>query len=609
MCGLVGWVGRRVGEDTERDVAHALRSLAHRGPDASGVQRVDGPLTAVVGSSRLRILDLSPAGDMPMSTIDGMIRLAYNGEIYNHHELRQWLVAHGHHFRSTADTECLLHLYEELADDVEQFLQRLRGMFAVAIWDSRRQRLLLARDRLGIKPLTYAPTPGAIAFSSEARALVASGLVSGTPDWGALGNYLSWGWIPGPKTAFAAVSHIPPGHYLTWSGREAEVRRWWAPPGPALRGVGFGHQQAAKELGVLLDDAMRRHVISDRPVGVFLSGGIDSGVVATLAARHGVPRGVTISFPDVPELDESLDASRLARRLGIEHEVVPVTEADLLGSIQAALAGMDQPTGDSLNTWLVSHAATQSGLVVALSGLGGDELFSGYGLSKVVPRSRSAARALQLVPARPLRFLAGAASARWPGGRFVRIAGQPATSDGAYHAIRGVFGEADLATLGVSSSTPPSVQPPVGLDDVTALELANYLPDQLLRDSDTASMAHSLEVRVPLLDDALVDHVLRLPVDLRIGAGKALMTEATGFVPAGKKRGFAIPYQQWLKASLNETVREAILSDELPLSEFLHLKGRRRVWDAYQAGRTSWRGPWALAALRMWPAANGLSWS
>jgi asparagine synthase (glutamine-hydrolysing) len=176
MCGLVGWVGRRLGADTEGYVARALRSLAHRGPDASSVQRVDGPLTAVLGSSRLRILDLSPAGDVPMSTVDGMMRLAYNGDIYNHHELRQGLVARGHHFWSTTDTECLLHLYEELADDVEQFLRRLRGMFAIAIWDSRRQRLLLARDRLGIKPLTYAPTPGAMAFSSEARGLVTSGL-------------------------------------------------------------------------------------------------------------------------------------------------------------------------------------------------------------------------------------------------------------------------------------------------------------------------------------------------------------------------------------------------------------------------------------------------
>jgi asparagine synthase (glutamine-hydrolyzing) len=607
VCGIVGWVGGRNVQANEAHVREAVSRLKHRGPDGNRVERMDGRMTAILGSTRLRVLDLSPNADMPMSTDDGLVRIAYNGELFNHRELRSGLRAGGHNFKTGADTECLVHLYEDWADDVDSFLAQLRGMFAVTIWDARRQRLILARDRLGIKPMVYSIQSSSIAFASESRSLVASGLASDEPDRHALGQYIQWGWIPGPRTAFRQVTRLPPGHYLTWSDKGAELRRWWKPTRLADSGD-VALEDAVKGLGAALDDGMRRHVDADRPVGVFLSSGIDSGVVATLAAKHGVARGITVTFPEVPSLDEASGAHQLAARLGIEHIMVPITGRDLAGSLSGALAGMDQPTVDSVNTWLVSRAAAQSGLVVALSGLGGDELFSGYGLSLALPRALALSRVLSRAPSRPLEMVAAAAAARRPGGRASRIIGSPATEFGAYRAIRGLFGVADLHALGVVNLGRPDDGRRDGLDAVTSLDLNHYLPDQLLLETDAASMSHSLEVRVPLLDDAFVEEALGLPIDLRIAEGKRLITAATGFVPQPKKRGFVLPYEHWLKGSLRDTVREALLSEQLPLSDFLRHEGRKRVWEAFIDGRTDWRRPWAIAVLRMWPTANGLKW-
>lgn len=600
MCGVAGIVGQQA---SAAAVRRAVEALHHRGPDASGVH-VSRSGAAVVGAVRLRIIDVSDAGDQPMVSEDGSIAVAFNGELYNFRELRAGLQRRGHQFRTGTDTECLIHLHEEMAGDDEGFVSRLRGMFALAVWDERRQRLLLARDRVGIKPLVYIERQGSLAFASEARALVAAGIASGEPDLDAIRSSIAWGVIPAPATAFAGVRHLLPGHLLTWEAGRARTVRWWRPdlqPDPAL----VDRDHARREMAAALDDAVARQLVADRPVGCFLSSGTDSTAIATVAARHGLVRAFTVTFPEDPETDEGDDAARTAATLGLEHIRVPVTGSEAAKLLPEALAGYDHPTADAFNTWLVCRAVKDAGLVVALAGTGGDEVFGGYATFRIVPKLASLSPFLQKLPAKT----AAALAARTGAGSAARraLAAERGIS-GAYAAVRSLFAPEEAMRLGGIPARVDTVHDLPPIDAVTLLELSRYLPDQLLADTDNVSMAHSLEVRVPLLDDAVVATALATPWAIRTSGSKDHLRTSAGMSAAIPKKTFTLPFDRWMSDQLKPAVAEGLLSDDLAFADLIPGSARKALWESFLSGHVHWARPWSIAVLRLWPSANNLSW-
>lgn len=344
-----------------------MEKLVHRGPDAAGFRELDG---AVLGSTRLRIIDLRETADQPISNENGTVHVVFNGEIYNHKQLRDDLVKKGHSFRTETDTEVLVHLYEEHGTDLMHYL---RGMFAFALWDEPRRTLLLARDRLGIKPLYYWTEEEALKFASEAKALARNKSL----HLDVLDSYLRFGWVAGPTTIYDQVSELPPGSRLLWRHGEGRTERWWEPP---HRTSASGRRDFPAEddlLAAALYDSIRDHLVADVPLGIFLSSGLDSTAVAYLAAKAGSQlETFTVAFQG--DSDESVMAASTAGRLSLPHTTIRIMDEEVLDAIPGFISGLDQPTVDGLNTWVVSRAVKEAGMTVALSGLGGDELFEGY---------------------------------------------------------------------------------------------------------------------------------------------------------------------------------------------------------------------------------------
>ena len=606
MCGLIGQVDSApLPAGPSAAVERGLQALAHRGPDASGLRELSSPGGGcVLGAVRLRILDLSPEGDQPLPNEDESVWVAFNGELYNYGELRDELELAGHRFRSKTDTEVLVHLYEQMAGRPEAMLERLRGMFAFALFDSNRGKLLLARDRLGIKPLYWTETGTGLAFSSEVRALAAAGYVEPDPDPEALRGYLARGVVPGLRTIVRGVRELAPGSFLEWENGRRRIERWWRldvhPDPDTTRG-------GAEALGSVLADAVARHLVSDRPVGVFLSSGVDSSSLVSIAARMGSVRTFTVTFPD--DDDEGDLAEAFARRFGAKHDPVPVTGYDIARDFPTILRAMDQPTSDGVNTWVVCKAAREAGLVVALSGLGGDEWFGGYPSFALVPQASLARSLLGVVP-RPLRHAAArAASRRTPGGRVARMLSSEGGYSGAYKAIRGLFAPTEIdgaVSLGKTNGNGARMTDPN--DVVTLLEATRYMPDQLLRDTDQMSMSHSLEVRVPLLDDEVVKTALSVPASVRMAAGKEFLARAAGLDEGREKRPFTLPFHRWVEGPLRGFVEEGLLSEALPFADLVPANLRRTLWDTLDSGRVHWSRPWAVAVLRLWPYVNGFDW-
>ncbi|MGI8426116.1 MAG: asparagine synthase (glutamine-hydrolyzing) [Actinomycetota bacterium] len=591
MCGVCGAVSGYRQE--ERRVLAMVARLSHRGPEASAVTSFGG---CALGHTRLRILDLREVADQPLGNEDGTVWAVYNGEIYNFRELRAELSSSGHRFKTDGDTEVLVHLYEQHGADL---LKRLRGMFAFAIWDEPRRKLLLARDRLGIKPLYYSQDGSDLRFASEAHVLVEP---KAELNQQALAGYLRFGWVPSPQTIFDSVQELPPGHLLEWSEGQTSIRQWAQTP-HLNRG-----RPNADSLSEALTDSLSRHLVADVPVGLFLSSGLDSVALATLASKGGHPlRTYTVAFDEGP--GESEEAAKQARRLGLPHEVIRLSCADILENLPRIIADMDQPTVDGVNTWAISRAVKQAGCTVALSGLGGDELFSGYSTFRKVPALARAGALASIVPAQLRWQMAGAFERAKSHG--VRRAADAIAGDGlaaAYTAMRGVTGRLELSRLLPRSTYDPlgalSVRDcPAGSGAVTHLELQNYLPQQLLRDTDIMSMAHSLEVRVPLLDDAVVAAALGCPVDAQGRSGKARLAAAVDTqlqqVAAQTKKTFTLPFERWLRGPLKQTAHDSIERLAEP-DVGLDRWELGALWDRFQQDRVHWRTIWALAVLGLW---------
>ena len=633
MCGIAGAVLHRPdpGFEWEPRLARMQAAMRHRGPDDEGLY-VAPERDAGLVASRLAIRDLSPAGHMPMSNAAASVWISYNGELYNADELRAELVAHGYRFRSGSDTEVVLHGYEAWGEGV---LERLRGMFAFAILDrSVRDAtgLLLARDRLGIKPLYYAQVPQGLVFASELRALDACGLVSGDVDPAAIVAYLSLGSVPAPLTIRAGVHMLEPGRFLRFDARPGSaprIERYWSVmPRESAREAA----DPTASVRALLEDAVRTHLVSDVPLGAFLSGGLDSSAVVALMRAVGAETIRTCSLVfDEPDIDESEYSRVAARALGTEHFERRISARVVLDELDDIFAAMDQPTIDGLNTYFISQTARQAGLTVALSGLGGDELFGGYAETFAgVPRVMRALRVAQAVPAGA--HVARAAMRMLPtGSRWGKVSDALArapTRASAYLVCRGLFSPGQVRQLvrpdvweaaagrfdpvheiAAAHGAAEPHEGGRGWDDfvwVSGLELRNYTHHQLLRDTDVMSMRHSLEVRVPLLDDRLVEGVMRLPAAAKLGATpKALFAAAVrdllppAILARRAKKGFIFPLDAWLRGPLAGRAREA----EEGLGEWLRPAAVARVRRMQAEGKLHWSRSWALVALHGWRAA------
>ena len=612
-------------------MVHAMNSAqAHRGPDDEGavvLQVGDG----VVGlaNRRLAILDLSPYGHQPMHNPDTGDVLVYNGEIYNAPQLRRELQQAGVSFRGHGDTEVLLRAYQRWGVEC---LPRLRGMFAFAIWDARRARLVIARDHLGIKPLYYAAREGEwFVCASEVRGLMNSGLHCGTISQRALAGYLAYGAVQEPLTLMENVFALPRASWkeLDCLGRVTAQGTYWRFPEPE-HGRARREQEVAEEGRALLEQSVRRHLLSDVRVGIFLSSGLDStavlGIARQLQKANEHVNAFTVSFSDDPIYDEAAIARVTAARFGVQYHEYPVEESTALRWMRDGLAAMDQPSMDGFNTYMVARAVREQGITVALSGMGGDELFAGYRSFRRVPRLyratswmpalvppgwRSAlARGLSLPMNSVVRSKIGDIAAAGPD--FLSI----------YFQTRRLLSDRSLAELGLKPAaldlTPNYQTPELSAEEwvktadpvasVARLESAFYLENVLLRDSDVFGMAVSLEIRVPLLDLDLVDWALRLPGEMvlprRAPLKHLLRTMCSDLYSKAQmeqgKRGFMPPIGLWLRGPLRETMEESLRA--LKDSGLLDPAGIEPVTETFlrEPESPAWSRVWAMVTLGHW---------
>ena len=576
MCGIAGFVARETGG--EAGVADAVRRMTDRmrlrGPDAEGLWTGSG---VVLGHRRLAIQDLDARSTQPMHWSDGNLTIVFNGEIYNYRELRAELEREGVAFRTTSDTEVLLALY---AREGWRMLPRLRGMFAFAIWNEAQRELFLARDPYGIKPLYYAEASRGLVFASQVKAMIASGLVSTEPEPAGVAGFYLWGSVPEPWTLYRGVLAVPCGGWLLVRGGRVvagpavweEIRDNWRRPQEKVT----ARERQERVRAAVLDSA-RAHLVSDVPVSVFLSSGIDSAAIAGLISELGARvEGITVGFEEFASRneDEAPVAAALAEHYGLRHHVRRITHAEFEADVPRILDAMDQPSIDGVNTWFAAKAAAERGYKVVLSGVGGDELFYGYSFMRDLPmRARRGRKAATLPGARAL-VRAGArmvAKGRHP--KLRGVAEYMGSLEGVYFLKRCLFLPSELHELigaeiareglerlggrSTRRGAVPGVPPARGINDAAdlcLLDSTQYLRNQLLRDSDWASMAHSLELRTPLVDAKLLRELSAVHAGFANGVGKRMLARSPAkplpeAIIHRPKTGFAVPMAEWLAAA------------------------------------------------------------
>jgi asparagine synthase (glutamine-hydrolysing) len=620
MCGICGFIGGDIGPEAEAAGRRMRDVLAHRGPDGADealARDADGIARGWLGHRRLKILDLTEAAAQPMMSEDSTLALTYNGEIYNYRELREKLRARGHRFASTGDTEVLLRAYEEWG---EGLLDQLDGMFAFAIWDGRRRQLLMARDRTGKKPLFYAASPGRITFGSEIKALRLAPWLDLGPDLERLPEFLAFGYVPQPDTLYENVRQVPPGG-LVVAGEDGtvSVRRWWdALPARLDR---RDDPATLGEIRDLMSRATERRLLSDVPLGAFLSGGIDSSVVVGLMSKLASEpvRTFCIGFPEDTSFDERAHARRVADHFGAVHTEWEV-RADAVALLDRLLWFHDQPYADSsaIPTYLVCQMAQQH-VTVALSGDGGDEVFGGYDrfvavkLAQLFPSwaVSPVRRGTALLPRSSGYF-----SVRRRAERFLERVGQPAKDR--YQSWIAVFSDEllhDLLPNGMPATTAASMQAQYEraaalpeLDQILYANLGTYLPDDLHVKVDRMSMANSLEVRSPFLDTAVIELAARIPAARKVGWArpKPVLRRAFGpllpeWVWRRRKHGFGVPMGAWFRGDLRELFEDSVLAPDARSAALLDPVTVRRLWSEHQNGSAE-HGPrlWPLLCLERW---------
>ncbi len=575
MCGIAGFLYSPKVEQAQAlvNVQRMVKRMVARGPDAESIWQGEG---ITLGHRRLAIVDLDARSTQPMVSASNRYVIVFNGEIYNFRELRRDLVAAGVNFHTTSDTEVLLTLFER---DGENMLPKLRGMFAFAIWDVVARELFLARDPYGIKPMYYAHTAHGLFFGSQVKAVLASSLVSREPEPAGLAGFYLWGSVAEPWTLYRGLFALPAGHSLRLrEGQVAapvcwhDIRSHWQ---------GYGVQLSPPELQERVRQAVREsvqaHLGADVPVSVFLSGGIDSGVIAGLAAELGARvEGITIGFKEFTGQDENEVpvAAAIAAHYGLPHHVRTVDRAEFEQDLPKILDAMDQPSVDGVNTWFASKAAAERGYKVVLSGVGGDELFCGYSHFQKIPRRAAFGRAIGSVPGAnkvltaPLEHLAKL----WAKPKLAGLPAYMGSVEGQYFLQRCLFLPydlpalmgADLAREGLArlGGSPPGMMPANARDATAAigiLESTHYLRNQLIRDSDWASMGHSLELRTPLVDSALLASLGPCVAGFAGGAGKVMLGRTPqkplpSNIMNRPKTGFSLPMEKWLSDVSDKSV-------------------------------------------------------
>jgi asparagine synthase (glutamine-hydrolysing) len=593
-------------------------SMKHRGPDSQGVQEF---ASCLLVNARLSIIDLSDRGRMPMSSPDGQTWITYNGESYNAGELRAELERRGHSFRTTSDTEVVLHLYLEYG---ERFVEKLRGMFAFAIWDARESKLVLGRDRLGIKPLYLHESAGQLVFASELKTLLASGLVPRQLDPAGLRAFLQLGHIPPPWSAIRGVTPLAPGYIGVWKDGQWRTEPYWSLSPHSSLPSSTDH--LAADLSEVLLDAMRNHLVSDVPVLIFLSGGTDSACLGALALAAGAQNlsAMTIGFGEA-EFDESKLTRRTAEALGIPLEVVTLDARRVEADLDHAIWGLDEPSVDGLNSYWISKLGAEAGFKVALSGQGGDELFGGYESLAWFERFNMVARWARSLPAVPFGRLLdqNVFPFRWRKLSYLIGADDPFVA--AQLAVKVLFLDRDVSEL-VSPSFAPNGHHAEARDHLTYwskqvenedlrerlafMDIHTHLEPRLLRDLDAMSMAHSIEVRPVFLDHRVVEFLLPVPSRIRMQQKRLLLDATKAFLPPAlltdlgsrRKRTFTFPFQCWLSHDLRKVLKEAFAPDRLRRTGILEPEVVNRLWDRYERseGAVGWSRIWNLFVLQRW---------
>ncbi len=662
MCGICGVIDWSDSPNPAALVRRMTPTMTHRGPDDEGY--LDNRRLAL-GMRRLSIIDVA-GGHQPIFNEDGTVGAVLNGEIYNFRELRQQLEDRSHTFRTRADSEVVAHAYEEWGVEC---VERFQGMFALAVYDRRGTAgrsfefqvpsfelstsgdcgtLFLARDRLGIKPLYFAVNSeqqtvdsNYFLFASEVRTLLASGVVPPRLSRDALESYLLFGSVSEPMTLVEGVFSLPPGHRMTIKigslPASLEHESYWSVASQITSNIKASSNGNAKNPDLttaavrvrsLLEESVRKHLIADVPVGVFLSSGIDSTSLAALASREisGV-HTFTVAFPE-EEFSEAALARRTAGKLGTTHQEMILSGSEMLGRLGEAVTALDQPSIDGINTYFVSWSARQAGLKVALSGLGGDEIFGGYSTFWRTPQYQRLATFSNRIPGAarlPASSVAEVAAGRFISGDGVRkIAAlwkSPNSLPDPFYFGRALFTPTQVSELmngAAAAQDRPlwwkwlseSASQAGNLDSfaaVSCMELQSYLVSTLLRDTDSMSMAHSLEVRVPFLDHPLVEFVTQLPQEVKAGKRipKALLiTALSDLLPSEvinqKKRGFTFPWATWLRGPLKTKVERGLSELSRALEQALHVEAAGNVWRSYLEGKTTWSRPWSLYVLNEW---------
>ncbi|MBX6364423.1 MAG: asparagine synthase (glutamine-hydrolyzing) [Gemmatimonadetes bacterium] len=637
MCGICGSFayGWQAGDDPS--IIERMRdAMSHRGPDDAGIYTSpDG--TLALGHRRLSIVDLSPAGRQPMCNEDGTVWIVFNGEIYNHARLRPDLEARGHIYRSRADTETLLHLYEEYGTDM---LRRVHGMFALAIWDARRRRLFLARDRIGIKPLYFAQTDGRFLFASEIKAILQHPSVERDLDPTALYHYLTFLATPAPSTMFRGIRKLPAGHFLEVdAGGQVRMERWWdladapAPDPELLR----SEEACRRHVLGLLEEATRERLMADVPFGVFLSGGVDSTTITALVRRlhGGALRTFSVGYTDAPEHDEVAHARRVARHFGTEHHEILIDQHDLISYVPQLIHAQDEPLADwvCIPLYYVSKLVRDSGTIVALVGEGSDEQFAGYRhylryvkLSRGAwPMYRRLPRGLRAILHRGLDpLLRSSGVPREVRELFRRAArNEPLFLSGAVAAWetekRELMSDAMRRGEWASISSVPLVRANAEhlrarrpgatfLDTLIYQEFQLRLPELLLMRVDKITMSTSIEARVPFLDHRLVSFTSHVPeaMKLRGMRTKHLLKEAVrGLIPDDvidrPKQGFSAPVKEWFRGPLAGYARRSIMESRLRERDLFDYDALDGMLEAHRSGRKNYDTIlWNLLNLSQW---------
>jgi asparagine synthase (glutamine-hydrolysing) len=622
MCGIAGILEFK-GSADQKAVRHMTRAMAHRGPDATGYFAED---QLAFGHLRLSIIDLSSAANQPFTDVSGRYVMVYNGEIYNYQDLR--VLMPGCSFRTTSDTEALLAAYAKWGPDC---LQYLRGMYAFAIWDLQEKELFLARDRMGVKPLYYYKDDNRLIFASEIRGILATSLVKRKLDHAALVEYFSYQSVSHPLSPIEGVRQLAAGSWMKIKNGETRQSVYWDVTNPGVDFDFSDSRRVQKKISDLMFQSVERRMLSDVPVGAFLSGGIDSSAVVGLMAGtgRGRPNTFNIAFEE-KEFDESSYADIVAKKFNTEHTRIVLKPTVLLEELENALNAMDTPSGDGINTYVVSKAIRRHGMTVALSGIGGDELFAGYPFFGQYLRLHAGGGWWKTPLA--LRRLAGRGlfrgNAQGTKGKIKQLLELPSPSiDHVYPIFRQILSPGLLRELtGLADQGPvvTAVEKELAsrkqylsrlplLSQVSAAEYLGYTQHTLLKDTDQMSMAVSLEAREPFFDQDLVEFVLSVPDKLKKPVyPKSLLVESLkpllpDEIVFRKKQGFLFPWDKWLRNELRSFCDLRIKN--ISQRPFIHGQKLLSCWQKFLAGDATirWQEIWLFVVLEYWLEKNGVS--